>query len=336
MLYNDVRLFTAAVVGLFSLSPGDALVTPDLTAVASLSRHHYCPPSWFRTTTAPPPKCSGLAGRLDSFNTPVRCSRLKWTLKAASDDEESTTPAPSPPVPKKPKAIGTINVATVVGSCTALGIIHRVATSGAPRLFKQHVIGAAAGTLMFLPASIGAVRSRIESVKAMKGLPTASAEDRRGSLLTHIYTHLYLTYATAVFMAVSLISIFRHKANMGKVHFASVHSRVGATSVALLAASYVVAQMKVWAPMLKRREFKFDPNLLWASRWHKRLGTAASALALGAVATGVGMSAWGREAFGPWTTGLILAGVTAVETFILLPSMQERRKRWAKKRTQKR
>mmetsp|Transcript_18686 Transcript_18686/g.27653 ORF Transcript_18686/g.27653 Transcript_18686/m.27653 type:complete len:289 (+) Transcript_18686:146-1012(+) len=213
----------------------------------------------------------------------------------------------------RPKALGTLQIPTLVGGLAAAVITQRVLATSSSRLFRQHVTGAVMGSMVFLPAAIGSVQSRVDATKSMKN---ESAATRRGVLLRHIQAHFYLTYAAALSAVVSVGSIFYNKIVLGKPHFTSLHSRVGLMAAALWAGAYFVAQAKVWTPLIRGK--KKGPNLLWASQRHRQLGKAASILTLVTTSTGVGLSAWGRTAFGPLLP-LIVGIVLSVPIALVFP-----------------
>lgn len=249
-------------------------------------------------------------------------------------EEDDTSAAVSLVKPPLMALWGTLSPLTLVGCLTSAVLIQKVCSIEAARLFRQHVIGASLGTLVFLPSAVGAVRHRVGAVQAMKSAQI-NATTRRDTLVKHIYAHFYLTYAAAISVAVALVSIFRHKQTLGKPHFLSTHSRVGLAAAALWAGSYIVAQTKVWTPMLKKRNkegFKYAPNLLWASKWHRKLGAAAAACFVGATATG--FWSWGGG-FAPTAKVLILAGILLVEASFVVPPLFELRKRAVRRQRNK-
>lgn len=214
---------------------------------------------------------------------------------------------------RRPKALGTLEMPTLVGGLTAAVIIQRVLVTSSSNLFRQHVIGAVMGSMIFLPASITSVQTRVKATQSMKKV---SAATRRGALVQHIRAHFYLTYAAALSAVVSVVSIFYNKIVMAKPHFTSIHSRLALVAAAVWAGAFFVAQAKVWMPMIKGK--KKGPALLWASKRHREWGKAATILTLLTTATGLGLSAWGRTAFGSWLP-LLVGIVLTVPIALVLP-----------------
>lgn len=219
----------------------------------------------------------------------------------------------SPDDKPRPKSFGTLEIPTVLGSISAAVIIQRVLVTSSSRLFRRHVIGAAMGSMVFLPAAISSVQSRAVAVQSMKDTPVAT---RRGVLKKHITTHFYLTYAASLSAVVSVGSIFYNKIVLDKPHFTSLHSRLALVAAVLWAGSYLVAQKKVWTPLIRGK--KKGPNLLWASKRHRQLGKAASLATIISAASGLGLTTWGRAAFGLWLP-LIVGIILTVPITLVFP-----------------
>ena len=286
----------------------------------------------------PPPTRRLTNPGISASDTTIR--RPPSTSLASSRTSNEDGGDNSKDVPTVARLYGAMNIPTLfVGIPTAAAIISTVRSKSLPRLFQQHVIGACIGSLVFLPMVVGSIRSRFDAIKKKTATPSAGAtatnspsSSRRNILIRHISTHLYLSYAAAISFLISFISIYTHKNNIGKPHITSLHSRLGVGSMMVWIGAYVVAQVKVWKPQYKKYgsggnilKFlsKYEPNLLWASKLHTKLGTIGAALMVATVGSGITLTGFGVTAFSKITRLALLVGVLSMEGYILLPSIKE-------------
>ena len=148
------------------------------------------------------------------------------------------------PSPKGANSIGllwgVLNRQTAVGVAVATSIITGAVAQGPPRLFLLHVAGMALGAFAFLPAALGATRSRAAAAQA-----TANPVDRRPTLTRHIQAHFACSVAASLCWTAGLAGIVLTKNVQEKEHLASVHSWLGVTAVSLWAAAGITAELKV-------------------------------------------------------------------------------------------
>ena len=146
--------------------------------------------------------------------------------------------------PRAPNRIGLLwgmlNRQTALGAAVATLIISGAVAQGPPRLFLLHVAGMALGAFAFLPAALGATRSRAAAAQA-----AANPADRRPTLTRHIQAHFACSVAATLCWAAGLAGIVLTKNVQGKAHLTSFHSWLGFAAVLLWAAAGIAAELKV-------------------------------------------------------------------------------------------
>jgi len=191
---------------------------------------------------------------------------------------------------------GTLTRSTGTGLLLA-SIITSIAKEKAPPLLFNHIAGLSMAFLVFQLASLGAVRSRAEAAKSVP------AAEKRGKIKSHVKAHFFVSVATFWSAAIGLASIVQNKYLLGKPHLASTHSQIGALAVAAWLVAWVAAELKVWAPLIKARRIAYEPSWFWASQLHRAWGGFAGIFGVGAVASGIALTGFGRATYFPTETG---------------------------------
>jgi len=183
---------------------------------------------------------------------------------------------------------------------TSGAVLAAVPRSTMPRLLLLHLCGVAPLLPLGAAARV-AVRRRSLKLPPTDGPPpTPSMRKARATWMVKLHA---IASAGGLYSAViGVVAIYANKAAAGKPHLASLHSRVGASAMALWLASYLVAQphiwRDVWRVLRKEGRLTFRPRYLWADALHRRLGNAAIAVSLAAAASGIS-GPWGRRVLAP-------------------------------------
>lgn len=226
-------------------------------------------------------------------------------------------------------AIGSSIAPTALALAVTAAILQAPSLRTAPPLFKLHV--ACLSPIVPLgTAAVLTVRQRAAAGVAT-GAAGGSPTQRRAAVSRQVKRHLVLAAGAMYVAALGLISIYRHKNRMGKAHLTTVHSWVGGAAFITWVATYLQAQTHVWAPLWKQRRWAYEPNLLWASRLHRKLGTAAYALSLAAVGVVVG-GGWGANALGSTTANAACAALAAIAALVFMPPLLRLRARGRRRR----
>lgn len=158
-------------------------------------------------------------------------------------------------------------------------------------LFLYHPTLAATIAPLATTATI-AVRARVSAARA------AGPRGGKSALKRCVKLHFALSALATVAALGSVGAIFVNKIRLGKPHFVSIHAKSGVVALALWLAALFVAETRVWAdglPWWRHGRFDYSPRWIWASKTHRRLGTAAYAAMLIAIASGVGLTPYGQQ-----------------------------------------
>lgn len=191
------------------------------------------------------------------------------------------------PSPRVPDAANTAAAcASVAASCV---VFATVSPKPPPTsLFMYHPMLAAGAAPLATLATIS-VRSRIKAARnSPKGVAPQNVLKRR------IKLHVLLSAAATASLAGGVGAIVVNKNRLARSHLVSAHSKLGAAAVVLWLAALVAAELKVWARGLPSLRNGYNPRLLWSSKAHRRLGSAAYVALLAAIASGVGMTGYGK------------------------------------------